>query len=248
MHTTYRKNNRSVSGFSLIELIVVMAVIAVLATILVTAVGRVRSAADRVKSATHLRELATAVIGSTADNNGALPYVLYSAPPGNNGYGQVPWMRAVSPYLDFEWTNETWKKWASDDILRGLPDVFYCPADETTGPPPRTPYDVSYGLNSRLVGTYNGNDEEQVTPPRYMASLFDPARTILLGDAANHGESDFHGWSIGPLQPNLAFSRRHVSGAHIAWADGHVTYEPMERIVFFESLGGPAPDYWVWSN
>jgi prepilin-type N-terminal cleavage/methylation domain-containing protein len=68
-------------GFTLVELLVVIAIIAVLIALLLTVLTGARKAADAVKCASNLRQLGAAVQQYAIDNKGYMPPVRWGGPP-----------------------------------------------------------------------------------------------------------------------------------------------------------------------
>lgn len=86
------------TGFSLIELLVAIAIIAVLMGMLFPAIGAVRSSALAAKCKSNLRQIAMAHIAYATDSNGALPPSTFV--PTGVGTTQRPWYVSIGSYLD----------------------------------------------------------------------------------------------------------------------------------------------------
>ena len=104
----------SQKGFSLIELLAVIAIIAALSAILIPVVGAIRSSARKTKSLSNLRQIAAAMQMYSSDNKGFYPIGYYRAPSaeelkemttvpygGNSPYrGVIFWYQQITPYLN----------------------------------------------------------------------------------------------------------------------------------------------------
>ena len=142
------------NGFSLIELLAVMAMIALLTSLLLSAVSKAKEAARATACLSNLRQIGLALQLYTQDNGNRLPVMRDQAPLTNNpSAGMWPGMETVlKPYL-------------SGPVLK-------CPSDrkgifEKTG--------SSYAWNSLL----NGEDAEHL---RIFNIDFDPHRVPLVFD------------------------------------------------------------------
>jgi prepilin-type N-terminal cleavage/methylation domain-containing protein/prepilin-type processing-associated H-X9-DG protein len=86
------------NGFSLIELIVVIAIFAILMSLLLSAVQKVREAAARATCSNHLRQIALA-LHSHHDNDGRFPPgVTYDTT--QNAYKYMGWMARILLYIE----------------------------------------------------------------------------------------------------------------------------------------------------
>jgi prepilin-type N-terminal cleavage/methylation domain-containing protein/prepilin-type processing-associated H-X9-DG protein len=240
--------NHQSCGFTLIELLIVIAIIAVLVAIFIPTMSRMRENARRSICAGNLKTLAAGVLGWATENNGCLPYSSYTG-PGHSGFAQLPWFRAAADSLGIRWTDDDWKNWSSNKMQYALPSLFYCPSEKKPlpGSPPYTPYDVSYGINGLLVGSYNDSaSPPSIATARRLSAVPDHARVILLADGAREEEDGTHSWNISNANPKQAFARlRHTGrGVNIAWLDAHVSFEPGPRVDEFLAQRGSRPKYW----
>lgn len=159
-------------GHSLLELIVVLALIAVLGLISIPAVQKARSAALRMSCASNLRQIGLAVV-MYEDSQGAYPYARLCPAPWRGG--SDPHCQTLPSPSTWTGPNEIW--WAPYDnrpgtdptralpgyVLDGIlypfveknPRVFQCPAglDTTPGSPTfgRT-FQIGYEMNPAIGG------------------------------------------------------------------------------------------------
>lgn len=188
-------------ALSLIELMVVLAVVGILSSVVAVTVKNTRSSARTIESMSNIRSLCQAALSYSADNNGMLP-----AP--NNVAGAVDkyWPNALYQFI----YNRPWPNFVPFDTgenLRG--SVFYCPFIEESGEgaPMR-----SYGWNIFLK---NGTDQPNLPAgPLHNNALVDPARTIMAATSRNTS-------GISPYSNMGTFSSRAGGKVLAGFADGH---------------------------
>jgi len=205
------------SAFTLIELLVVIGIIAVLVALAFPALGKVRSAADRTKCASNLRQIATAMNTFAADNDGILPY---------------------SITVDENHQLQCWDKALFDGGY--LPDfrVFACPADKLPRNLSEGEYMRSYALNSNVF--YEKGKEATLAAHHLRGRLARAEKGInaivlaferpTAAFAFNRRSSiAFDNPSVGTIgvapDPNIP----HVTAANYLFCDGHVEFLDYRR-------------------
>src|SRR5438552_17807692 len=91
------------SGFSLIELLVVFAIIGVLLALLLAAVQRVRATADRAECQNNLRQIGMALHGYHGTYSSLPPG--HAKTDGSDPYPNLGWQARILPFVerDMEW-------------------------------------------------------------------------------------------------------------------------------------------------
>lgn len=218
-------------GFTIVELLVAVAVIALLATLVLEVLGGARRKAAATQSASNIRSLAQANLAFLAENGRYVPaddrrnnrrwHGARTATGGEfdpaDGF-LAPYLgksRRITPCPVFQ------------DMLKGV-DTF----EEGTG---------GYGYNASYIGgtpmwAFEGDGTRAAA---YPGSVPQPGRTVMFTSSAYartnglqeypYCEPPFWDFGSGPsgARPSPTVHFRFDGKALVAWCDGHVTFEPM---------------------
>lgn len=247
------------SGFTLVELLVVMAILSLLAAILFPVFAHVRENARRAACLSNLRQVTLGLLQYSQDCDDRCPRYTDDAGAASNY-----WPQFIAPYVQPQATAD----------FNGASKIFVCPS---------APYDAaaisahgrssvpSYGLSDNWVDYICPDDCPSSTEVAHAFSeASDPAGTVLLAETMystnaarpgyalatppiDGGDSGFIYNTCGPDQPAfspgrmlLTLSWRH-SGSKDAWcadpptgarvnvayADGHVKSETTTQLLNF---------------
>ena len=182
-------------GFTLVELLVTIAVIGILAGLLLPAVNRAKDASRRAGCTSNLKQVSLAIHLYADENQDNFP-VLPEPNPYPNGVGAY-YKQLVKGYLG----------------LRGpaAPDekVFVCPSDQ------RIFRDAEHAFTSY---TFNGYEVSEGSIPRItgkkMSAIIAPSRAVLVADWPA-----FFGGSWHPFREELHADARN----QVSFVDGHVS-------------------------
>ncbi len=198
-----RKSRRA--GFTLVELLTVIAIIGILAAIIIPVTSRVREQARRATCASNLRQVAAATLLYAGDNRGMMPLVFQNAPGDDSR-----WAMQIQKYVSS----------AGAQTIEAE-SIFICPSDDVvrTASAANLSTPCSYGLS--VYVHINGIATNTTRKP--FAIIPSPSRAILYGEVWNAENTVRHSLSTGAGESFLA-DYHDGDGANYAFADGHVEF------------------------
>ncbi len=195
-------------GFTLVELMVVIAIVALLASLAAPALNRAGAAARGAQCMGRMRSLGLAVILCAQDRDGEFPRSSHSA----YGHREPSWAKSILPYLDGP-AAPTTAQWEEAQKRH-----FRCPEDRerTRG--------LSYGLNVYFE-LDPGFDDYAGSPAtwRRLASVARPSATVMLAELKTATSADHvmaHFWE-GTGEGAEVDGTRHGGRSNYVFVDGH---------------------------
>lgn len=204
------KNRAHPSGFTIVEMLVVIVIIAMLAAFAIPAIAGVQGRSQAVTCSSRMRDIGAAILLYGQDNQGRFPRSSHSAAANR----EPGWAASIAPYLGAQ---------PADATAAWVNRKFRCP-----GNPDRSPGAYSYGMN---VFFELGQGDSYVGRPstwRCSMQVPSPARTILLAEiqpaAGSMGADHFmcHQWSSLNAAKNAVAHDRHSERSNFLFVDGHV--------------------------
>lgn len=204
-------------GFTLVELLVVVAIISLLITVLLPSLKKARDAAKSVVCLGNLSQLGTMCHIYGIDNKSVIPYAQDSKLNVHGvGYGN-PWY----------FTDKTYRGWMYDfigDTTSKKRGVIICPAADPWDVKPINKAFSNYAANYML---FRFSLYEK--PYRSISSMTHPARAMFIIDVAYTGVNQDN-WpirfTIGPGATEYGRQDfRHNNAANTLYGDGHALFD-----------------------
>lgn len=235
-HRSTQRPAARASGFTLVELLVVVGIIAVLIGILMPVLSKARAAANRAVCLSNIRQLSVGIFMYCNDNKGWFPTC--AAPADGIAHVHYP-----DDWIWWEANRNLDDSAIAKYVGRGeqLKQLLRCPADtfdgRKTSPaigPLQGPYLYSYAMNANLAANfkpygrwYAERKISQWRAPFKKILLTEGLETIILGPCLDydtpltrrHGRSRFHGDV--PGNPPLRYGAMNGCNVSTVFLDGH---------------------------
>jgi prepilin-type processing-associated H-X9-DG protein/prepilin-type N-terminal cleavage/methylation domain-containing protein len=246
------------TAFTLLELLMVVAIIGILAALLLPALSRAKTHAQSAVCKNEMRQIGGALQMYIHENGSKYPYYLGSAGPsygdavGTEGraVGLVYWSSKLFPYYGVRWTNSGWR----------------CPGYEglTTGPQKGGASrfgSFTYNLAGAMAEDFGYPKHFGIGPVVYWSgdtAVFEgqvkvPAEMLSVGEsrfggASNNALGGFDSMECGSLPE---FGLRHGKNFNQLFCDGHVQsmnpwalFNPTNSAVLWNYDHEPHPEMW----
>lgn len=204
-----KKSNRTTCAFTLIELLIVIAIIAVLVALLLPAIGNARERADRIKCRTNMRQWGAAYYLFLSDSQGKFPgqgstdesgYMADVSDIDKNDALPIAWFNALPGYIQ----GTTYSALAKDRNAPrpGDKSIFICPSVKKNEPVPHNPrhYYANYAQNLFLEASANAGCGKSVF--LRIDQIANPSVFAMMGEnPTGVGANGNYGYSYGHTHP-----------------------------------------------
>lgn len=239
----HASRTRRHSAFTLVELLVVIAVVGILAALMFPALNAAKSAANNVKCVSNLKQIGVGLFSYAADHDGALIPGAQVPPPDATYSSSYQWFQALEDYMGGD---------SQKGRSKNHPSWQECPAKvfpSTTAP---SINNIGYGWNwiasFSVGGITQGGFGYLPDQPAWggyasrVGQVTKPSQTIIVGDSMDLANitADYQNtvlypapiavlapgsWAAWSTPPTMRASRHGGKGNYLM-ADGHVEALP----------------------
>ena len=220
-------------SFTLIELLIVIAIIAILAGMLLPALNKARDKAQAIKCLANNKQVGSAIVQYTADYEDWLPTGKFE---GNSGM----WKYQLAPYVGMGGLA------TRGDVIKdkrfGVGSVFSCPKFSGVGSKFASEFKTypgqtgGLGWNDNVSGNFSAANPTTTTQIKISKFKRQISETALVGDTVDDSQQIYTEYGHYCILHNIRDAndatnrrnervcRRHSDGLNIAWADGHASW------------------------
>jgi prepilin-type N-terminal cleavage/methylation domain-containing protein/prepilin-type processing-associated H-X9-DG protein len=234
--TKMRCNHRNRKGFTLMELLVVVAIVMILASLLLPALARGRTIAQRISCVSTLRQWGH-VISMYASDNGDYFWASWTGDPALISDGVSNW--------DQNWANagstlnDYWGKVESGNATTRIRRMRTCPAVAAKMAPGEV--DAGNGFSYAMVeplSNINGSQTWDRNRAFSFRGMPKPAQFAVMMDA-NPYRFNYQNLLTQTLAANI--DQRHLGGVNVLFGDFHAAFQVLAEITKQANYGTLSP-------
>ena len=204
--------NREKVRFTLVELLIVIAIIAILASLLLPALGKARESAQRISCANNFKQIGACILMYAGDNNEWLPIGELNA--------SINWIASTSFYIS---PSATWFYGWGANTPANVKRIYQCQSGIEQ---------INYGVNlmyNKDVGVYSGIPLSNAYSPDSLAKVLKPSEAVIALDGRNADKAPGYHYNPGYSTyntPDTSFiDWRHSLGSNLLFVDAHIAYQ-----------------------